>query len=333
MKKILLLLLICGFTFPGFSQENTFDQLIEKGIAYHDAGDYENAIKEYEKALELEPKSGMAHYEIAYSYFLKGDYKSAVKYSEKAIYLETDNQLLNYVMLGNALDMQGKPKKAIKVYEKAMKEYDHYLLSYNYAITCWKEKEGDKAYEATLKAINNNPSHGSSHLLLSEIMDTRGERIKAMLPLYYFLLVEPNSDRSFNEYERLKAYMDLGVERTSPTTINVSLGLSPDSGFGAAEMMLSLQRAANSIPENKDKSEMELFAENNGSVFSILGELKKDNKGFWWEFYVPVFAGIAEAELVEPFSYFISTSQGEEATNWLAENEEKFTRLKKWFEK
>lgn len=332
MKKTLLLLLICGFSLPGFAQETSFEQFIEKGIALHDAGDYENAIKEYEKALELEPNSGTAHYEIAYSYFLKGDYKCAVRYSENAIGLETDNQLLNYIMLGNALDMLGKQKRAIKVYEKAMKEFDHYLLSYNYALTCLKVDKVDKAYEAILKAIDHNPSHGSSHLLLSEIMDIKGERIKAILPLYYFLLLEPNSERSVTEYERLKSYMDFGVERTSLTDINVSVNINGDSEFSAAEMMLSLESAANSIPENKDKSELELFAENNESVFSILGELKKDNKGFWWEFYVPMFADFAEADLVEPFSYYISTSQGEEATTWLAENKEAFNRFKKWFE-
>ncbi|SDL70501.1 hypothetical protein SAMN04488034_10973 [Salinimicrobium catena] len=164
-------------------------------------------------------------------------------------------------------------------------------------------------------------------------MDIKGERIKAMLPLYYFLLLEPNSERSVTEYERLKSYMDLGVERTSPTNINVSLDLSADSDFGAAEMMLSLNKAASTIPENEDKSELERFTETNRSVFGILGDMKGDNKGFWWEFYVPMFADFAEADLVEPFSYYISTSQGEEAATWLAENEEDFNRFQKWFEK
>lgn len=332
MKKLLPLLLYCCFILPGFSQENTFDQLIDKGIAYHDAGDYENAIKEYKKALELDPNSGLAHYEIAFSYFLSQDYKNAKKHSEKAIELDDENLLMDYVVLGNSLDMLGEPKKAIRVYEKAMKDFDHYLLSYNYALTCWSQGEADKAYDATLKAINNNPSHGSSHLLLSEIMENKGERIKAMLPLYYFLLLEPDSERAGNEYVRLKSYMDSGIERTSPTNINVSVNINDDSDFGPAEMMLSLQGATNLIPENEDKSELELFAENNESLFSILGELKKDNKGFWWEFYVPMFADFAEADLVKPFSYFISASQGEEAANWLTENEEEFNRLKKWFE-
>ena len=333
MKRTLVLLLVLCLNLPVIAQENNINELIEKGIAFHDAGEYQKAIAEYEKALEIDPESSLLHYEIAFSYFSMEEYKEAEKYSRKAIELDDKNLLPSYVTLANSLDMQGKPKKAMKVYEEAMKEFDHYLLSYNYAYTCFNQDELDKAYEAVMKAIDNNPNHASSHLLLSNIMDKEGSRIKAMLPLYYFLLLEPNSNRSALEYERLRGYMDLGVERTSPKNININIPTNEDADFGAAEMMVSMQKATSTMEENKDKTELELFAESNRSLFTILGELKDDQDGFWWDFYVPLFYDFAEAELVEPFSYYISISQGDEAVKWLAENEEQFSSLQKWFEK
>lgn len=333
MKKLLLLLFILFYSSSSFSQENNLNELIEKGIAYHDAGEYDKAIKEYEKALNINPKSSLVHYEIAFSYFQKGDYKNAEKYSKKSIQLDDQNLLPSYVTLANSLDMQGKPKKALKVYEEALESFDHYLLYYNYAFTSLNQGELDQAYDAVIKAIENNSTHSSSHLLLSEIMDKKGNRIKAMLPLYYFLLLEPNSNRSGKEYKRLTNYMDLGVEKTSPTNININVPMNDDSDFSAAEMMISMKKATNSMDENKDKTQLQLFAENNESLFSILGELKKEKEGFWWELYVPIFYDFAESDLVEPFSYYISVSQGEDATKWLADNEDKFNRFAKWFKK
>jgi len=333
MKKLLLLLLLFCFSITSFSQENNLNTTIEKGIAFHDAGEYDKAIKEYEKALEIDPNSSLIYYEIAFSYFSKEDYKKAEKYSEKSIELDDQNLLPSYITLANSLDMQGKPKKALKVYEKAIKKFDNYLLYYNYAFTSLNQGKIDQAYDAVIKAIENNSTHPSSHLLLSQIMDTKGNRIKAMLPLYYFLLLEPNSSRSGKEYNRLISYMDLGVEKTSPTNININVPMNDDSDFSAAEMMISMKKASNSMEENKDKTQLELFADNNESIFSILGELKNEKNGFWWELYVPVFYDFAKSDLVEPFSYYISVSQGENATNWLAENQDKFNQFANWFEK
>ena len=103
-----------------------------------------------------------------------------------------------------------------------------------------------------------------------------------------------------------------------------------DPDFGAAEMMISLSKASNSLEENKGKTELQLFAENNESIFKILGELKKENTGFWWDFYVPFFYNLANENLTETYSYYISQSQGEEVTKWLDEHAEDFERFKTW---
>lgn len=333
MKTALLILSILFCSTISFAQDNNFNATIEKGIAYHDAGEYDKAIKEYEKALIINPQSGLAHYEIAFSFYQKGDYKNAEKYSKKSIELDKDNALSSYITLGNSLDMQGKHKKALKIYEEAIENYDHYLLYYNYAFTSMNQGDLDLAIDAIIKAIKQNSTHSSSHLLLSSIMHKKGNRIKAMLPLYYFLLLEPNSDRSEIEYQRLLTYLDIGVEKTSSTNVNISVPTNDDSGFSAAEMMISLKKAANTMEETSDKTKLQLFAESNESLFSILGELKKNKQGFWWEFYVPAFYNFVESDLVEPFSYYISISQGEDVINWLTENEDQFERLVNSFKK
>ena len=312
------------------AQNQEVENLVREGIEFHDKEEYKKAIELYQKALSVDPNSSLANYEIAFSYLSDKDYKKAELHSKKVIDLNKDYVLGAYIAYGNALDMQGKSKKAIKAYERAMKDYDNYLLYYNHAISCFNIGKVDKAYESALKAIKNNSSHASSHLILSKIMDKKGSRIKAMLPLYFFLLLEPSSERATIEYRTLRDYIDHGVSHTSEKSINVAIPMDNDSDFGAAEMMISLSKASNGLEENKGKSDLELFAENNDAIFKVLGELKKDNSGFWWDFYVPFFYEMANKNLTKPFSYYISLSKGEEANKWIEGNHDEFEKFKNW---
>ncbi len=316
-----------------FGQNKEIENLVGKGIEFHDKGDYKKAIEIYKKALNLDCNSSLANYEIAFSYLSDKDYKNAELYSKKMIDSKKDNLLGAYITYGNALDMQGQSKKAIKSYEKAMKDFDHYLLYYNHAITCLNSGNIDKAYESALKAITNNSSHASSHLVLSKIMEKKGSRVKAMLPLYFFLLLEPNSNRAIIEYKTLRNYINHGISKTSEKNIDVVVPMGNDSDFSAAEMMISLSKASNNLDENKGKSDLELFSENNEKLFKILGELKKDNSGFWWDFYVTFFYEMANEDLVKPFSYYVSLSKGEEVNKWIKENDVKIEKFSSWVNK
>lgn len=312
------------------SQSNLLDSLVQQGIEYHDKGEYKKAIEKYEEALKIDANSSLVNYEISFSYLSLKDYKNAEKYSKIVIDANEGNQLHAYIVYGSALDMLGQPKKAIKAYEKALKNYDHYLLHYNLAITQFNIGETEKALESAFRAIEKNLNHASSHLLISNIMEKKGSRIKTVLPLYFFLLVEPNSSRSKDAFETLLSYLNYGVNKSDDKVINVSIPInkSSDSDFEAAEMMISLSKASNYEKENSDKTEMELFAENNNSIFTVLGELKKDNKGFWWDFYVPFFYKIALDENVKAYSYYIAqSSEYTEVIEWLQNNSEALDKL------
>jgi tetratricopeptide (TPR) repeat protein len=328
--KPFLLTVFILIVFSAFGQTQEIDQLVNEGIKLHDQGEYQKAIAIYKKALAIDPNSSLVNYEIAFSYLSGKDYKNAELFSKKVLDLKQGHLLSAYISYGNALDLQGQSNKAIKAYEKAMKSFDNYLLYYNHALTCQHVGLNKKAYESALKAITNHSSHASSHLLLSKIMDKEGSRIKAMLPLYFFLMLEPNSNRAAIEYQTLRNYIDHGVSQTSDKNISVVVPMDKDPDFGAAEMMVSLSKASNSLEENQGKPGLELFAENNESLFKILGELKKTNSGFWWDFYVPFFYEMANKNLAKPYSYYISLSTGEEANQWIEENEPDFEKFKAW---
>lgn len=330
MRFLITLQFLFGITLLAYGQDSKIETIVQEGIEFHDNGDYAKAIETYKKALVLAPKSGLVNYEIALSYLSSGQYKDAIVHSKLAIDAKDGHELAAYTCYGNALDMSGESKKAIKVYEKALKEFDNYLLYYNHAITCLNAGLLDKAYKSSISAISLNPGHGSSHLVLSKVMAEEGVRVKAVLPLYFFLLIEPNSSRSAQEYQNLRDYLSYGVSKTSEKEINVLIPQNSDPDFGAAEMMISLSSASNNSKENKDKTDLELFADNNETIFSILGELKKDNTGFWWEMYVPLFYDIQTEGFTEVYSYYISQTLGESSTAWLDQNETELSDFISW---
>jgi tetratricopeptide (TPR) repeat protein len=328
--RIICLLLMAFFSFTVIAQSSEFERLIQKGIEFHDNRDYPNAINAYQQALKLEPRSLLAFYEIAFSYFEMKDYRNAVNFSKKVIKANKDHMLHAYIIYGSSLDMMGKAKQSIKVFEKAGKEYDHYLIHYNLAVTCMNAGFHDKAYDAAIRAIKNRPQHPGSHLLLSKVAAAKNQRTQSALALYYFLMIEPGSERAKVEYPRLVRYLSDGVERKDDKNISIYLNLQSDDPFSPVETTLSIFKSTFML-ENKPKvSEMDRYQQLTSRLFSSAMDFKKDNKGFFWEFYVPFFGTMDKEKMTEAFFYHISLSQGDEVVQWLKKNEDAYTKMINW---
>ncbi len=316
-----------------FAQSDKLTEFIARGVDLHDQQKYEEAIAQFKAALEIDSKSSVANYEISYSYLLSKQYENAIKHSTIVVENGTDYLHEAYIVLGSALDMTGKPLKAIKTYEAGITKFPNSnLLHYNLAFTCYYQKDYKKAEASAIAAIIAKPEHGSSHILLSAIMEQVGQRVKSILPMYYFLMLEPGSGRSLSNYNWLKRQLDVGVEQKDDKNINVTVPVSSsDDEFSTAEMMVSLLAASKHTDENKKKDEMEMFVETNDGLFGVLGELKDKKKGFWWDFYVTKFYNMQKSKHNEAFSYYISQSTGsEDVKKWIAANSEKINEFVNW---
>lgn len=337
MKLLTSLILGLFLTVNLFGQDDKVNELISQGIELHDQGKFDDAIAKYKMALSIDKNSSVANYELSYTYMATEKYDDAIKYSKKVIDQNSDSMHEAYIVLGSSLDMSGKAAEAIKTYEEGLLKFpSSNLLNYNLALTSYHQKDYQKAESAAIKAILAKPKHGSSHVILAAIMQAKGERVKSLLSTYYFLMLEPNSQRSKINYNSLLNQLGQGVERKDEKNINVNIPRlsSQDKSFGAAEMMISMSAASKLADKNKGKSEMDFFVETNKSFFSILGELKKDNKGFWWDFYVRNFHELVQSKKIEAFSYYISQSSNSESVNkYMAENTEQIKQLKNWIDK
>ncbi len=331
-QQLLIFAFLCTTAFT-FSQ-NSFDDYLSEGVQYHDNAEYDKAIQSYEKALELDPESALANYEIALSYFSKGDYEQTVKYSDIVLKQDEAYMLQTYLAKGSALDMLGKTKESIKLFKKALKkEEEHYLLYYNLGLNYYKINNLEEAEEHVINAIALNSNHPSSHLILANIHNQKGNAVQTLLATHYFLFLEPNSARSKVAYQMLQNNFggNVSKDETKPNTINIMLSPNNDSQFGAVELMISMLEASKSLEENEEKTDDEMFIENTESFFKVLGELKKNkNKEIWWTFYTTFFYDLAKSDHIATYCKYISQVSNENALNWLSENETKLDAFETW---
>ncbi len=316
--------------------QNKIDSLVRIGIQYHDNGEYAKAIEAYNEALTIDPNSTLVNYELSMTYLYSGDNENAIKYSDKVIEQNKDYVLPAIVTKGSALDNLGKTDESIELFKKAISEFgDDYLIYYNLGVNYAKIQDNANAESAFISAIEISPNHASSHYVLAFVENQQNKRVQSLLSLYYFLLLEPSSKRAEVAYGLLKEQLrgNVKTDENNPKNINIELDSKQmDSEFAAAEIMIEMLEASNSVEENKNKSQEELFVSNTNSFFKVLGELNEKEKktSFWWNFYVPFFYELSNSEYLDVFCYYISMSSNPKATEWLKANDKKLEAFSNW---
>lgn len=135
--------------------------LINEGIKLHDQKRYDEAIKIYQRVLKENSNNDQALYEMAFSFYNKKDLRSAVETAYQLIQYKSSMGFLGYGLIASALDDLGKPKEAVEIYQKAIKQLESDAefqsnvsnLYYNLGITYFRQKQFKEAREASKKAV------------------------------------------------------------------------------------------------------------------------------------------------------------------------------------
>lgn len=124
-----------------------------RGRAYWKTGQYDQAIAEYNKALEINPRLDLAYYGRGIAYGSKAEYDRAISDFTKAV--EIDPRFaLAYSLRGSAYWKTGQYDQAIADYTKAL-EIDPRTAAVGYvsrAIAHHGLKNYDKAWDDVRKA-------------------------------------------------------------------------------------------------------------------------------------------------------------------------------------
>ncbi len=178
------------------------------GTAYLKQGKYEEAAAAYEKAIELDPDFGEAYGDLVAAYVGLGRLAEAIAVGEKAIELAPDYAMAHN-NLGIAYDKQGRPDEAIAEYQAAIRLDPNDALAHNnLGIAYADQGRLDEAIAEYQEAIRLDPDYALAHNNLGNAYADQGRLDEAIAEYQEAIRLDP--DYTLAHYNLGNAYYKQG---------------------------------------------------------------------------------------------------------------------------
>ena len=145
---------------------------LDRAVSLYESGDVDGAIMAYDEAIQLEPDSAKAYYNLGMAVFQKGDLNHAIEAYRRALDLEPEFTSA-YNNLGIALSHQGDVDGAITSFQQAI----HYNadstntnFTFNLAIALWRKGDLNRAIIELRTILDRQPHHSQARSALNEIL-------------------------------------------------------------------------------------------------------------------------------------------------------------------
>jgi tetratricopeptide (TPR) repeat protein len=178
------------------------------GYAHFAKGNWEAAIAEYGKAIEILPEYEAAHYNLACALLAKGDRDAAIAEYRKALELKPDN-LIARNNLANALLAKGVLDEAIAQYRKALEFVPDDVGTYNnlgYALLAKGDSEAGLAQYR--KAIEIQPDNALSHYNFGNAFFSMGDWDQAIAHYQKAVAIQPALEKA--RHSLVRAFLRKG---------------------------------------------------------------------------------------------------------------------------
>ncbi len=100
---------------------------IKRGEQFAQISEFGDALKEYQKAIEVNRSSSLAHYRVAEIFFLQNNYQSAANEYRDALMGDLEPKWVEvwaHIKLGNIFDVSGQRDRAVNEYNHAIRTKD-----------------------------------------------------------------------------------------------------------------------------------------------------------------------------------------------------------------
>ena len=111
-----------------FSNQVRVAVAIRRGEQFAELSEFGEALKEYQKALETNRTSSLAHYRIAEVFFLQNNYQSAANEFREALNGDLEpkwTEVWAHINLGKIFDITGQRERAVNEYNLAIRTKDN----------------------------------------------------------------------------------------------------------------------------------------------------------------------------------------------------------------
>lgn len=111
-----------------FSNQMRVAVAIRRGEMFAEIGEFTEALKEYQKALDVDRSSSLAHYRVAEVFMLQNNYQSAANEFREALNGNLEpkwTEVWSHINLGKIFDITGQRERAVNEYTLAVRTKDN----------------------------------------------------------------------------------------------------------------------------------------------------------------------------------------------------------------
>ncbi len=111
-----------------FNERIRLQVAIRKGEQLADLGEYEEALKEYQKALDINKNSSLGHFRIGEVFFAQNNYQSAANAFRESLNGDQEprwTEVWSHINLGKIFDITGQRERALNEYSQAIRTKDN----------------------------------------------------------------------------------------------------------------------------------------------------------------------------------------------------------------
>ena len=177
---------------------------VRAGNEFFKAGDQDNAIQEYQKALELNPNNAEAHLKLGFLFYnVKQMHKEGMEHYSKAFKLNPNDPRILHD-LGMALLHQRKLDEAIKYLTEALQrmpngldiQYNAVNMHYNLGRALLYKANSKEATVHLSEAVHLAPKHAQAHYWLALALADQGKFDLALKHYSTAIQLNPGVDTS-----------------------------------------------------------------------------------------------------------------------------------------
>ena len=192
--KTHLLALLSLFCIGTALAQTPRDERIARAVERMDDGDYDEAARLLESVLAADPKNFLANYETGYLLYMQERYEEAVEVLRR---IKRKDYPPLYQLLGNAYDMAGDRKRAVKTYEKGLRENpDAGRLYLELGNIAYAERQYDRALACYRRGATVDPAHPSNYRSLALLYAISTEPVWTLVWGELFMNLERGSGRT-----------------------------------------------------------------------------------------------------------------------------------------
>jgi Flp pilus assembly protein TadD len=186
---------------------------LTEGVRLGKAGDLAGAIREHERALELDPKLAQAHANLISLYGRAEQWTRAADHYRAAVGLAPGLADIHYDY-GVALGQQGRTAEAAEAFRKALEINPYHAHAHNNLGTLLlAEKRFDEAATHFRSALANEPGYRLAGFNLGRVLVAQG-RLREAIDVFHRIVTPEDEDTPRYLYALGSAYVRAGDRAT-----------------------------------------------------------------------------------------------------------------------